>query len=124
MAPGLPSALEAGLPPAKVRVERRSVLYILQAKDLLNTYPVAKAIRSTILLKTTRSLPDGVEIRMPKIHTQIQGIKLRQTLYLELPKGKATKLLKKCTSKAWKLEFLSQKEKQKQRAGNCFSKYV
>jgi len=32
-------------------------------------------------------------------------------------------LLKERTSEAWKLEFLSQKERQKQRAGNYFSKY-
>jgi hypothetical protein len=48
-APALPIALEAGLPPPAVRLERLSVLYGLRVKDLLGEHPVSKAIEETTL---------------------------------------------------------------------------
>jgi hypothetical protein len=53
-APALPTALEAGLPPPAVRLERLSVLYGLRVKDLPGEHPVSKAIEETTLPQETR----------------------------------------------------------------------
>jgi hypothetical protein len=89
-APALPTALEAGLPPPAVRLERLSVLYGLRVKDLPGEHPVSKAIEETRCTET----------QTPKDQTQLQGIKRRQKQYSGLSKVESTKLLKERTNQA------------------------
>jgi hypothetical protein len=77
-APALPVALEAGLLPPTVRLERLSVIYGLRVRDLPHNHPVPEALAKTILPRKTRPLSDRMEIPEPKETTQLQGIKRRQ----------------------------------------------
>jgi hypothetical protein len=99
-APAIPAALEAGLLPPNVRLERLSVLYGLRVKNLPDNYPVKEAIEETSLPTETRPLSNSVEILTPKERTQLQGIKQRQKGYSSLSKSEATKLLKEEVSRA------------------------
>jgi hypothetical protein len=65
----LPTALEAGLPPPAVRLERLSVLYGLRVKDLPGQHPVSKAIEETTLPQETRRPTNSTEVRTPKEQT-------------------------------------------------------
>jgi hypothetical protein len=96
----LPTALEAGLPPPAVRLERLSVLYGLRVKDLPGQHPVSKAIEETTLPQETRRPTNSTEVRTPKEQTQLQGIKRRQKQYSRLSKVESTKLLKERTNQA------------------------
>jgi hypothetical protein len=93
-APALPVALEAGLPPPTVRLERLSTLYGLRVRDLPHNHPVPEALAKTILPRKTRPLSNRVEIPEPKRTTQLQVIKRRQKQYSGLSKEEATKLLR------------------------------
>jgi hypothetical protein len=99
-APGLPAALEAGLPPPKVRLERLSALYGLRTKNLPENHPVSQALSTTLLPRTARPSPESAKTDIPKDATQLQGIKRRQKQYSGLSKGEATKLLKERTDQA------------------------
>jgi hypothetical protein len=118
-APALPTALEAGLPPPAVRLERLSVLYGLRVKDLPREHPVSKAIDETKLPQETRC----TETRKLKAQTQLQGIKRRQKQHSGLSKAESTKLLKEKTNQAWEQEFNKVKAKSQHRTGNYFQKY-
>jgi hypothetical protein len=62
----LPAALEAGLPPPLVRLERLSVLYGLRVQDLPREHPVSKAIEETTLPRETRPPTNSTEMRTLK----------------------------------------------------------
>jgi hypothetical protein len=104
-APALPTALEAGLSPPAVRLERLSVLYGLRVKDLSGEHPVSKAVVETMLPQETRPPMNSTERQTPKDQTQLQGIKRRQKQYSGLSKEESTKLLKERTNQAWEQEF-------------------
>jgi hypothetical protein len=122
-APALPAALEAGLLPLIVRLERLLVLYGLRVRDLPNNHPVSKALSTTTLPRKVRPRSDDTEIHKPKEMTQLQGIKRRQKQYSGLSKEEATKLLKERTNQAWELEFTKAKASSRRRVGNYFHRY-
>jgi hypothetical protein len=122
-APPLLAALEAGLLPPTVRVERLSVLHGLRVRDLPSNHPVPIALARTPLPHETRPPSDSVDIPEPKETTQLQGIKRRQKQYSGLSKEEATKLLKVRTNQAWELEFTKAKTGSRQRVGNYFQRY-
>ena len=121
--PALPAALEAGLLPPIVRLERLSVLYGLRVRDLPINHPVSKALSTTTLPRKVRPRSDDTEIHKPKEMTQLQGIKRRQKQYSGLSKEEATKLLKERTNQAWEIEFTKAKASSRRRVGNYFHRY-
>jgi hypothetical protein len=122
-APALPTALEAGLLPPIVRLERLSVLYGLRVRDLPDNHPVPKALSTTTLPRKAGPRSNNAEIYKPKETTQLQGIKCRQKQYSGLSKGEATKLLKERTNQAWELEFTKAEAGSRRRVGNYFQRY-
>jgi hypothetical protein len=111
-APGPPAALEAGLLPPNVRLERLSVVYGLRARDLPENHPVQTAIDKTSLTRPGT-----------KEQTQLQGIKQRQQQYSALSKKEATKLLQEEVNRAWEKGFNLAKVKRKYRPDSYFQKY-
>ena len=122
-APALPAALEAGLLPPAVRLERLSIIYGLRARDLPQNHPIQEAMGSTSLPQESQPLSDGVEILKPKERTQLQGIKRRQKQYSGLSKKEAKRCLKEQTNQEWEQEFIKAKTKSRHRSGNYFQKH-